>query len=42
MPTLEPETEDEKRRFVAAQVRRELRREIEQRQRAAQNSAVAG
>ncbi|WP_353172971.1 acyl-CoA thioesterase [Paracandidimonas soli] len=32
VPVLEPSTEDEKRRFAAAQVRRALRREIEQRQ----------
>ena len=33
VPPLEPSTEVEKNRFAAAQVRRELRREIEQRQR---------
>ena len=36
VPTLQPHTDDEKRRFVAAQLRRELRREFEQRQREVQ------
>lgn len=39
VPTLEPQTDDEKRRFVAAEVRRELRREVEQRHRAVQANA---
>src|SRR5690606_24864530 len=33
VPQLQPSTDDEKRRFDAAQVRRQLRREMEQRQR---------
>ena len=37
VPALVPETEDEKRRYQAAQMRRELRQEIEQRQRALLN-----
>ena len=36
VPALQPQTDDEKRRFLAAQVRRELRREFEQRQREVQ------
>lgn len=31
VPTLSPETSDEKRRFIAAQIRRQLRQEMEQR-----------
>lgn len=31
VPTLQPETSDEKRRFAAAQIRRQLRQEMEQR-----------
>ena len=34
VPPLEPETDDERRRFAAAQLRKELRRELDARQRA--------